>query len=56
VDILKGRSDSTPLHEVYGYEPGMGLPSAADREEIIRLMTVREPQGSSAPASSSAVG
>ena len=56
VDILDGRTDSTPLHEVYGYKPGWGLPSAADREEIIRLMTVRVPQGGSAPPSSSAVG
>jgi glutamate synthase-like protein len=45
-----------PLHEVYGYQPGMGLPSAADREKIVRLMTVREPQGGSAPTSPSAVG
>ena len=29
VDILDGRTGSTPLHEVYGYKPGMGLPSAA---------------------------
>jgi hypothetical protein len=56
VDILDGRTSSTPLHEVYGYKPGMGLPSAADREEIIRLMTVSEPQGGSAPPSASAVG
>ena len=56
VDILDGRTGSTPLHEVYGYQPGMGLPSAADREEIVRLMTVREPQGGSAPPSPSAVG
>lgn len=56
IDILDGRTGSTPLHEVYGYEPGMGLPSAADREEIVRLMTAREPQGGSAPPSESAVG
>ena len=56
VDILDGRTGSTPLHEVYGYQPGMGLPSAADREEIVRLMTVAEPQGGSAPPSPSAVG
>ena len=39
VDILDGRTGSTPLHEVYDYKPGMGVPSAADREEIIRFMT-----------------
>ncbi len=56
VEILDGRTASTPLHDVYGYQPGMGLPSAADREEIVRLMTTREPQGGSAPPSPSAVG
>src|SRR5690349_22429965 len=35
VDILDGRTVATPLHEVYGYKPGMGLPSAADRDEIV---------------------
>ena len=56
VDILDGRTAATPLHEVYGYKPGMGLPSAADREEIVRLMTATEPQGGSAQPSESAVG
>src|SRR5829696_7506964 len=56
VDILTGRTGSTPLHEVYDYKPGMGMPSAADREEIIRLMTIVDTQGGSAPSSSSAVG
>nr|WP_232375351.1 glutamate synthase-related protein [Mycolicibacterium baixiangningiae] len=39
VDILDGRTTATPLHDVYGYRPGMGLPSAADCEEITRMMT-----------------
>jgi glutamate synthase domain-containing protein 2 len=56
VDILTGRTGSTPLHEIYGYKLGMGLPAEADREEIIRLMMAREPEGSSAPPSRSAVG
>jgi hypothetical protein len=56
VDILDGRTGSTPLYDVYGYTPSMGLPSAADREEIVRLMTMEEPQGDSAPPSTSAVG
>jgi len=55
VEVLTGRTASTPLQEVYGYQPEWGLPSAADREAIIRLMTATEPQGSSAPASPSAV-
>lgn len=56
VDILDGRASSSPLHEVYGYHPGMGLPSPADRDEIIRLMTARSEQGGSAPPSPMAVG
>jgi glutamate synthase domain-containing protein 2 len=55
VEVLDGRTSATPLHEVYGYRPGWALPSAADREEIIRLMTATEPQGGAAPPSRSAV-
>jgi glutamate synthase domain-containing protein 2 len=54
VDILDGRTRSTPLHDVYGYTPGMGLPSAADCQEIVRLMTDHDAEGGSAPASSAA--
>ncbi len=56
VEILGGRTSSTPLADVYGYQPGWGLPSAADRAEIVRIMTATEPQGSSAPPSPEAVG
>ncbi len=56
VEILTGRTASTPLSEVYSYEPSWGLPSPADREQIIRLMTAEEPQGGSAPPSETAVG
>jgi glutamate synthase domain-containing protein 2 len=55
VEVLDGRTASTPLDEVYGYQAGWGLPSAEDRAEIIRLMTA-EPQGGSAPPSRSAIG
>jgi hypothetical protein len=55
VEILTGRTASTPLGEVYGYEPGWGLPSAADREEIARIMTAEAPQGGSAVPSEDAV-
>lgn len=54
VEVLTGRTASTPLHDVYGYEPGWGLPSPADRAEVIRLMT-GEDQGGTAPASETAV-
>jgi glutamate synthase domain-containing protein 2 len=55
VEVLTGRTASRPLSEVYEYEPGWGLPSAADREEIIGIMTARAPQGGSAPPSLTAV-
>jgi glutamate synthase domain-containing protein 2 len=55
VEILTGRTASRPLAEVYEYEPGWGLPSVADREEVVRLMT-EAPQGGSAPPSPTAVG
>jgi hypothetical protein len=51
IEILDGRTSSTPLHEVYGYEPEWGLPSRADREHLVRMMTDRISQGSSAPPS-----
>jgi hypothetical protein len=41
---------------VYGYRPGWGLPAAADRAEIVRLMTATAPQGGSAPPSPDARG
>ncbi|HEX8631532.1 MAG TPA: FMN-binding glutamate synthase family protein [Catenuloplanes sp.] len=56
VEILDGRTAARELHEVYGYRPDWGLPSRADRAEIIRLMTSGEPQGGTATPSPSAVG
>jgi glutamate synthase domain-containing protein 2 len=56
VEVLDGRTSSTPLGQVYGYEPGWGLPSAADRAEIVRLMTEEAPQGGSARPSPTSVG
>jgi glutamate synthase domain-containing protein 2 len=56
VEILDGRTASSPLHEVYGYRPEWGLPSAVDRAEIVRLMTAGDaPHGGSAPPSPTAV-
>jgi glutamate synthase domain-containing protein 2 len=56
VEVLDGRTASTPLAEVYGYEPGWGLPSEADTAEIVRIMTAGERQGGSAPPSPTAQG
>ncbi|MGY1734526.1 MULTISPECIES: glutamate synthase-related protein [unclassified Geodermatophilus] len=55
VEVLTGRTASRPLAEVYDYEPGWGLPSAADRAEIVRIMTAEAPQGGSAAPSEDAV-
>jgi glutamate synthase domain-containing protein 2 len=56
VEVLTGRTASTPLAEVYDYRPGWGLPSVADREAIIAIMTAEAPQGGTAPPSDTAVG
>nr|QLJ96333.1 FMN-binding glutamate synthase family protein [Micromonospora carbonacea] len=55
VEILDGRTSSTPLREVYGYRPDWGLPSAADRAQIVRLMTTEAPRGGTATPSPTAV-
>ncbi|MFI1194877.1 glutamate synthase-related protein [Micromonospora sp. NPDC020750] len=55
VEILGGRTSSTPLREVYGYRPDWGLPSTADREEIVRLMTPEAPRGGTATPSPTAI-
>lgn len=55
VEVLDGRTSSTPLHDVYGYAPGWGMPSAADRAEVVALMTATEPQGGTAPPSPTAI-
>ncbi|MGY1771214.1 FMN-binding glutamate synthase family protein [Blastococcus sp. SYSU D00813] len=55
VELLDGRTSSTPLGRVYGYEPGWGLPSAADRAAIASIMRGEAPQGGSAPASAGAM-
>jgi glutamate synthase domain-containing protein 2 len=56
VEILDGRTASTPLHSVYGYDPGWGMPSEADQAEIVRIMTAVAPQGGSASPSDTATG
>jgi glutamate synthase domain-containing protein 2 len=57
IEILGGHTESSSLYDVYGYQPGWGLPSASDQEEIIRFMTrTDQPQGGSRPPSPTAVG
>ena len=50
LDILYGLETRTPLRDVYGYQDGWGLPSAADRAAIVALMTGAS-HGESAPLS-----
>ena len=54
VEILDGRTASTPLRDVYGYAPDWGLPNAADRAAVIQFMTATETQGGTAPPSPTA--
>jgi glutamate synthase domain-containing protein 2 len=56
VEILDGRTASTKLRDVYQYAPEWGLPSAADRAQIIAIMTAEATQGGSAPPSPTAAG
>jgi glutamate synthase domain-containing protein 2 len=49
VEILTGQTVGTPLHEVYGYAPEWGYPSAADRRAIADLMAGTAPHGGTAP-------
>ncbi|SDU26983.1 FMN-binding glutamate synthase family protein [Gordonia westfalica] len=54
VEIVDGRQDSRPLGDVYGYSPGMGLPSEADRAAVVRLMSGQSTGGSAPPSATSA--
>ena len=45
VEILTGQVQATPLDAVYGYDPGWGYPSAADRADVARLMRATAPRG-----------
>jgi glutamate synthase (ferredoxin) len=39
IEILENLSDGRLLDQVYGYQPGWGLPAERDREELVRLMS-----------------
>jgi glutamate synthase domain-containing protein 2 len=53
VEILFAQRSSTPLRELYGYEPGWGRLSASDADTVTALMA-GAPQGGAAPASTDA--
>ena len=42
VEVLDTLSEGRLLHEIYGYEPGWGYPSARDREAITRIMSATD--------------
>jgi glutamate synthase domain-containing protein 2 len=52
LELLDGMRSAT-VGEQYGYEPGWGMPSAADRDAVTALMA-GAPQGGSAPESPTA--
>jgi glutamate synthase domain-containing protein 2 len=38
LEIIDDRFHGTPAEELFGYQPGWGLPSELDRNEIVRIM------------------
>ena len=38
-EVLDGRYGSTTIEQMFGYAPGLGLPSSQDQEEIAGIMT-----------------
>jgi glutamate synthase domain-containing protein 2 len=42
VEVLDTLADGRLLDEIYDYEPGWGVPSAADRAEVVRLMELTD--------------
>ncbi len=56
VEMMFGQMDARPMAEVFGYQPGWGLPSRADQEALLQLMLGTVPQGGSATPSEHAEG
>jgi glutamate synthase domain-containing protein 2 len=52
MEILDGHFGSRPLHEVFDYEAGWELPSAADAAEVLQVMGVRGVSGGALQAPS----
>jgi glutamate synthase domain-containing protein 2 len=44
IEVLDGRFGSTTVRELFGYEPGWGLPGADDQDAIRTLMRAPSPQ------------
>jgi glutamate synthase domain-containing protein 2 len=45
VELFDGATDSRPAPEVFGYQPGWGLPSQADRDAVAALVTAAHTPG-----------
>jgi glutamate synthase domain-containing protein 2 len=56
IEILDRTRSSEPVREVYGYQPGWGVPSDADRDALYALLSEVAPEGGSARRSASATG
>jgi glutamate synthase domain-containing protein 2 len=54
LEILDGSVGGSSLADLYGYQPGWGLPSEADQHDIRRLMARTAPTGDTAPPSPTA--
>jgi hypothetical protein len=44
IEVLDGRFGSTTVRELFGYEPGWGLPGGDDQATIRTLMRAPSPQ------------
>ena len=51
IEMMYGQMDARPMADVFGYEPGWGLPSEADQKALFEAMEATVPQGGAAPPS-----
>ena len=56
IEMLYGQMDARPMADVFGYQPGWGLPSQREIDELAQVMLETAPQGGSAPESPHAEG
>ena len=54
VDLVDAATSARSLRDVFAYQPGWGMPSAADRATISQLMASTAPHGGTAPPSPAA--
>lgn len=56
IEMMCGQMDARPIADVFGYEPGWGLPSETDQSALFEAMEATVPRGGSAPPSEHAEG